>query len=145
MVVITLALMVGGLAGATLDRTVFRSQGPAAYTAGPYPHADSVPHMGADANRARRRAPESGGRGMPLGTNSGTRYLDQLTRDLDLTAAQRARIDELLREQQELMRAVRQESRQESGAIVAATRAGILEILTPEQRAHLRAPRTKMH
>lgn len=139
-VVITLALIVGGLAGATLDRAVLRPLPSTAYTAGPGPHADPVPESSADGNRARRRVPESGGRGMPLRMNAGARYLDQLTRDLDLTAAQRAQIEELLRQQQERMRAVRHESREQSGAIVAETRAGILEILTPEQRAHLRPP-----
>jgi Spy/CpxP family protein refolding chaperone len=74
---------------------------------------------------------------MPMRASPGARYLDQLTRDLDLSEAQRARIEELLQQQQDRMRALRQESRQHSGAIVTETRAGIFEILTPEQRAVL--------
>jgi Spy/CpxP family protein refolding chaperone len=74
---------------------------------------------------------------MPMRLRPRDRYLDQLTRELELSADQRAQIEALLQRQQERMRALRQEERQRSGAVVAETRAGLFEILTPEQRVTL--------
>jgi Spy/CpxP family protein refolding chaperone len=156
--VIALALVVGGLAGATLDRTLFRHTGHAAYPAewGAWPvdpashphhstlHGDPASDLSDFAaypdrapHRGRMRNPEGRRPGMSMRPQSGARYLDQLTHELELSAEQRDRIEVLLRRQQERMRTFRQEMRQQSGAIVTETRTGIFEILTPEQRATL--------
>lgn len=113
---IAVALILGGLAGATFDRALFRAN-TAHQLEAPLDAPRPGPHP-----RPRPR----------------TRYLDQLTNELDLTDGQRAEVDSLLKEQQDRIRELRQETRQRSSAIIAETRAQIFEILTPEQRAALR-------
>lgn len=112
---IGVALLLGGLAGATFDRAFFRASAPA-QLASPADIPDPAPRR---PNRPR------------------TRYLDQLTRELDLTDEQRTQVDSLLRKQHERMRELRRETRARSSKIVDETRAAIFEILTPEQRATL--------
>lgn len=129
--VVALALVVGGLAGATLDRAIIRPMTQGAHAALPptsSPTADS---------RDMQRLRAQGGRSPELQLRPGPRSLDQLTRQLDLSADQRARIENLLQEQQERMRGLRLEHRERRGTIVAETRAGILELLTPQQRTRL--------
>lgn len=136
--VVALALVVGGLAGATLDRAIIRQT-----TLGPHaalhhasgPTADPGDMPGREDHRERLRA--QGGRDPELQLRPAPRSLDRLTRELDLSADQRARIETLLQEQQERMRGLRLEHRERRGAIVADTRAGILELLTTEQRTRL--------
>jgi hypothetical protein len=186
-VLLALALVVGGLAGATLDRAVFR---PAADEQTQLPPAEPwleergwgmlgervpgermpgegvlgerVPGAGARGEGMRgemmrgegphRGEPRSGeglrrgeprgdgvpGPNLPLRPRHRTRYIDQLTRDLELSAEQRSRIEALLQEQQERMRGLHQDLRQQRDAILTETRAGIFEILTPEQQRSLR-------
>lgn len=112
---IAVALILGGLAGATFDRALFR--------------ANLVDQLASPADipvPARRNPPRPR-----------TRFLDQLTNELDLTDEQRTQVDSLLKKQHERMRELRKEMRARSSSIVAETRAAIFEILTPEQRATL--------
>jgi Spy/CpxP family protein refolding chaperone len=136
--VIAIALIVGGLAGATLDRAVIRQTTP-----GPHPvlqpvsgpMADPGDMPGLEEHRERMRG--QGGRAPDMQMRPAPRSLDRLTRELDLSADQRARIEALLYDQQERMRGLRHEHRERRGAIVTETRAGIFELLTPEQRTRL--------
>lgn len=146
--VVVLALVVGGLAGATLDRVVFR-QAAQETQAGPQYELRPTDERGAWIRMRpmqRRGGSRPGGDtaagsapgGVPgLAPGRGHRPLDRLTRELDLSAEQRERIEILLDEQQERMRGLRRELRERRGIIVAETRAGILELLTPEQRARV--------
>jgi|GEM_PF-3751028 len=114
--IIAVALILGGLAGATFDRAFFRPS----FTARSATPADLPEPTPRNPNRPR------------------TRYLDQLTRELDLTEAQRAQVDSLLRMQHERLRELRRETRARSAKIVEETRAEIFQILTPEQQETLR-------
>lgn len=144
--VVAIALVVGGLAGATLDRAIIRqtTQGPhAAVHHADGPTADSRDMPGRGEHRGRMRAqgghgPETQGERSPEAQiRPAPRSLDRLTRELDLSADQRTRVEALLQEQQERMRGLRHEHRERRGAIVAETRAGVLELLTPQQRERL--------
>lgn len=149
--VIALAVAVGALAGATIDRTLNRYPGAAIELTDPAP---VPPRPEGDELREGRleRSPEghrTGGmprrRGMTLSSqggsgpphHSGRRYLDRLSDQLSLTEEQRSLIESLLSEQQERIREIRREERRRSNEIITETREAIIEILTPEQRSAL--------
>lgn len=118
---ILITLILGGLAGATLDRALNRSV-----------MAEEV-SVRDDVQRSR---PGHGPR-----SRHRTRYIDQLTNELDLTDEQRARVEILLKGQQDRIRELRQETRRQSSRIVRETREEIMELLTAEQRKELRQMR----
>jgi Spy/CpxP family protein refolding chaperone len=115
--VIVLTFVVGGLAGAVLDRTVT----PPAWAmarggrGGPPPAPDS------------RREREGRERGRE-------RFVQQLTREVSLSPAQVAKIDEITREREQKMNAIWAEVRPRIHALLEETRTEVDQVLTPEQR-----------
>lgn len=105
--VLLIAAFMGGLfSGVLIERVVL----------GPVPEA----HAAEDARPSR----------------DGARFdRDRIAAELDLTAEQRAQIDEILDEQQRRIRAIMRETRPRTREILHETRARVEEILTPEQRA----------
>ncbi len=169
--VIAITLVVGGLAGATLDRAIFRptaDEHSQTQSADPWLEtgARGWPGEGMRATGMRGEGMRgdgmrgaglsrdgrqgdgmrgddqwgdtASGPGLPPRPRQRARHIDALTRELDLSAEQRARVESLLQRQQEQMRGLHLEMRQRRDAVVAETRAGIFEILTPEQQTILR-------
>ena len=75
--------------------------------------------------------------GPPPGPPPGMKawMLERLDRDLDLTAAQRARIDTVLTRREADLRVLMSEARPRFEAIAARTRTEIQAVLTPTQQA----------
>ncbi len=66
---------------------------------------------------------------------------ERLTRELDLTEEQRARIDSIVRHQAVQLREINEESRPRVRAVVRETREQIDSVLTTEQRERMREMR----
>lgn len=82
---------------------------------------------------AKRFRPPDG----PPGFMGGS-FIDRLDRHLELTADQRRRIDEILRQRREEAETFRRQMEPQLRELFEATEAGIEEILTPEQRERFR-------
>ncbi|HSJ08121.1 MAG TPA: hypothetical protein VK936_15555 [Longimicrobiales bacterium] len=65
------------------------------------------------------------------------RYGERLSSDLDLSPAQRAAIDSIVRDQQQRVRSLTAEVEPQFRAIAEQTRGRVEAVLTPEQRARL--------
>jgi uncharacterized membrane protein len=114
--VIVLTFVVGGLAGAVVDRTVALPHGMERIgRRGPPPAPDS------------RREREGRERGRE-------RFVQQLTRELSLNPAQVAKIEEITREREQKMNAIWAEVRPRIHALIEETRTEVDQVLTPEQR-----------
>ena len=105
-------LLIGALLGVALDRVALR--------------AHRGPHG--------RFGPGHGWAGREPG-----RLDDRIARELNLTAAQRSRIDSILARRIREMEQVRQEVRPRMAQIFAQTRAEIDSVLTPPQRERMHA------
>jgi Spy/CpxP family protein refolding chaperone len=111
--VIVLTLLVGGLAGAVVDRTLVR------------PRLDGPRAGGPPPGPQRDRDRQEKGR---------ERFVQQMKRDLDLSAQQVARIDSITREGMQKMDALRRDQRARSHALIDSTRVLVDSVLTPQQR-----------
>lgn len=116
---LTLVALVGVLAGVALERLVLAQPAGAApaVTAPPPRPADDEPRPGALMRR---------------------RFFEQMGRELELTPAQRVRIDSILVAQQQRVRELQRELRPRFREITRETRLAIDSVLTPEQRARIR-------
>jgi Spy/CpxP family protein refolding chaperone len=114
-ILLVLFLVVGGLAGVVIDRSIL------------IPH-----HIG-------RRPARSGRSLWPAGQVS----QDRFARDLDLTPSQRIRFDSIMSRQVRRFRATRERIQPAMDTIFAQTRAELDSILTPAQRGQLRALRDR--
>lgn len=124
-VLLVLVLVVGVLGGVLVDRLVLR---PAVARAAETSRADTVRTSAADrGQRDRERGRE--------------RYVGQLTRELGLSAAQRAQVDTITRVREARMQALIQEVHPRFHALIEQTRAEIDSVLTPAQREKLSALR----
>ncbi|HEX5436958.1 MAG TPA: hypothetical protein VFW98_07360 [Gemmatimonadaceae bacterium] len=116
-------LLLGALAGATFERALMRPR----WNAGP-------------SHRGFQRATF-------MATAVGPRHLDdRLAGQLELTPAQRARIDSIMARNLRDIEQVRQQVRPRMREIYASTRAEMDSVLTPDQRARLHTlfPRRRM-
>jgi Spy/CpxP family protein refolding chaperone len=113
-IVLVLCLVVGGLAGVVVDRSVL------------------IPH--------RIGRPPHGNR--PFWP-SGQMSQDRFVRDLNLTPAQRARFDSIMSRQVARFRSTRERIQPAMDSIVAETRAELDSLLTPAQRDQLRGMRDR--
>ena len=75
----------------------------------------------------------------PPSSGAGQAVARQLARDLDLTTAQRVKVDSILARQMTAYDSLRREYQPRVRALMVATRAAIDSILTPPQRERLRA------
>lgn len=116
--VIVLTFLVGGLAGAVADRAVVR----------PAWSASHRPEGGSPGSRHDRAGRERGRE----------RFVQQLTRELNLRPDQVTRIDAITRVREEKMSAIWSEVRPRIRALIDETRSEIDRVLTPEQLARLK-------
>lgn len=65
----------------------------------------------------------------------GPRTLQRLTGELSLTPEQRSAIEPVITQASDELRRLRRESWKQSGAVIESMDAGVLAVLTPEQRA----------
>lgn len=118
--VIALTFLVGGLAGAVADRAVLRPAWSAAHRP-----AGGEPRSGSRRDReGRERGRE--------------RFVQQLTRELNLRPDQVARIDAITRTREQKMSAIWAEVRPRIRTLIDETRSEIDRVLTPEQLAKLK-------
>ncbi len=123
--VVVLTFVVGGLAGAVVDRGFARADAPPA----PRAMRGGGP-PGSPGARARDEQHRE-------------RFVQQLTRELDLNPQQVARIDAITRTREQRMNALWAEVQPRVHAVVEETRREIDQVLTPEQRTKLQALRLK--
>jgi Spy/CpxP family protein refolding chaperone len=131
-ILLGVAAAIGLLAGVVLDRLVLLPRGAIA--------AESPAPETTD----RRGPGEPVRRGPPPPDD---RYLEFLSRELSLSAEQRAQVEEILQAQQERVLEITSQTRPQMRAVAQETRAAIDEVLTLEQRervAELRARRDRM-
>lgn len=131
-VLLGVAMAVGLLAGVALDRLVLLPRGAIA--------AEATSPQATD--RSGPGEPER--RGPPRPDD---RYLEFLSRELNLSAEQRAQVEQILQDQQDRVLEITRQTRPQMRAVAQETRAAIDEVLTPEQRdqaAELRARRERM-
>ena len=117
-VVVALTFVVGGLAGAVMDRSLTRAS--ATVVPPPARHGPS----GSPRDREGREQHRE-------------RFVQQLTRELDLNPQQVARIDAITRNREQRMNALWDDVRPRIHALLDETRTEIDQVLTPEQRARL--------
>jgi Spy/CpxP family protein refolding chaperone len=120
-----LVFVVGGLAGAAVDRFVLRPPPAVAADAAP---AATVP---APDRSPRRRSREA--------------YVRQLQEELALTPDQVAKIDVITKEREARMKALLAEVRPRFRSLVEETRGEIDKVLSPEQQAKLKELRAREH
>lgn len=114
-VVVGVTLVAGILIGIGLDRAFF------------------VHHVRSVLGSRRFNPPFNiGGRGPNAAARQAMR--DRFAHDLQLTADQQARIDTIMRRRMAAFDSIQQDSRPRVRALIAATRAQIDSVLTPEQR-----------
>lgn len=77
----------------------------------------------------------------PLPMASGARYVEGLTRSLNLSAAQRTQIDSILAEDRVRARALTMQFQPQFRALASETRERVEAVLTADQREQLRAMR----
>ena len=118
--VVGLTFVVGGLAGAVMDRSMAR----ASAEVPPSPSGRRGAPPGSPQDRAGREQHRE-------------RFVQQMTRELNLTAAQVAKIDTITRTREQRMNAFWDEVRPRIHAMLDDTRKEIDQVLTPEQRAKL--------
>jgi hypothetical protein len=112
--VLALATVAGVAMGVALDRAMWRSR--------------------ALGFLARGAAPRP-----PAGAHARSDLLDRLDAKLDLSPAQRPRVDSVLARREADMRALRDQVRPRFDSIASRTRGELLELLTPEQREKFQA------
>jgi hypothetical protein len=123
---LALTALTGALGGVALDRLLLRPDAAVLSAEEARPEAQ----VETQERRALRVAPRE-------------RFLVRMADELDLSEEQRVRLDSLLAAQQERTRAAMQEMQPRMRVIVAETRRGVDEILTPEQRERLRELRSE--
>ncbi len=121
--VVILTFVVGGLAGAVMDRSITR----ASATMLPRPPRGGGP-PGSPRDSARSEQHRE-------------RFVQQLTRELELNPQQVARIDAITRTREQRMNALWAEVQPRVHALLEETRTEIDQVLTPEQRTKLQALR----
>lgn len=114
------AAVAGGIVALVLDRALHRPPGAGAPP--PSPHG----RRGVPMTERRENPHQMPGRG-------GDPH-DWLARQLQLSPAQRARLDSLMTRQRDQFQALREETRPRFDSITARTRRSIDSMLTPEQR-----------
>jgi len=122
--VVVLTFVVGGLAGAVMDRSISR----ASAQVPPPPAAGRRGPPGSPQDRGEREQHRE-------------RFVQQLTRELSLTPAQVAKIDTITRTREQRMNAMWDEVRPRIHAMLEDTRKEIDQVLTPEQRVKLQEVR----
>ncbi len=123
--VVVLTFVVGGLAGAVVDRSVGRAS------------AELPPPAG-------RRGPPGSPQDRQGREQHRERFVQQLTRELSLTPAQVAKIETITRAREQRMAALWREVQPRVDTLLAETRKEIDQVLTPEQRTKLQELR-KQH
>lgn len=118
--VVVLTFVVGGLAGAVMDRSMARASAEVA----PSPAGRRGAPPGSPQDRAGREQHRE-------------RFVQQMTRELNLTPAQVAKIDTITRTREQRMNAFWDEVRPRIHAMLDDTRKEIDQVLTPEQRSKL--------
>jgi len=97
-------------------------------------------HEGGPERHGGGRGGHGGGPGMRMMMGGGN-ALDHLTKELDLTPEQQAKVTPIVDQAKPQLQAIHQEARQKAQAVMESTGAQIRPLLTPQQQAKFDALR----